>query len=199
MYLKGYTQQAIADHLGMTRQMVGYDLKAIRQEWLQSAIRNFDEARAIELARIDLLERNYWDQWEKSCERVTEQVKVAEANPITGKPEPTRVTIHESAGLGDVKYLEGVKWCIDRRCKLLGLDAPVKIAPTTPDGKEKYTSGATISTEEGLRRLQELIAAVKADGVPENSGRDGVPVQELAERGESDVELGLAAPGRDTG
>ncbi len=27
---------------------------------------------------------------------------------------------------GNPAYLSGVQWCIDRRCKLLGLDAPIK-------------------------------------------------------------------------
>ena len=65
-YLRGDYQEAIARDLGISQQQVSYDLKAIRAAWLASAVRDFDAAKAQELAKIDAVEREYWLGWERS-------------------------------------------------------------------------------------------------------------------------------------
>ena len=108
LYLQGKTQQAIAERLGMTRQMVGYDLKAIQRRWRQDTARDLDEDKAKELAKLDELERTHWQAWEDSLERAGQY--------------------------GNPAYLRGVIDCIDRRCKLLGLDSPQKLEHSGKDG-----------------------------------------------------------------
>ncbi len=49
--------------------------------------------------------------------------------------------------VGDYKAIELSLKIQDRRAKLLGLDAPTKVAPTNPDGKEPYT-GLIVLPEE---------------------------------------------------
>ena len=49
-YLRGEYQSAIADTLGIDQATVSRDLKALRAAWLASAVRDFDLARAQELA-----------------------------------------------------------------------------------------------------------------------------------------------------
>ena len=66
LYLKGKTQNEIADTLGFTRQQISYDLAVVRKQWLQSSVRDFDDAKALELAKLNRLEREYWDEWEES-------------------------------------------------------------------------------------------------------------------------------------
>ncbi len=39
---------------------------------------------------------------------------------------------------GDPRFLEQIHRCIAARRALLGLDAPTRIAPTSPDGDEAY-------------------------------------------------------------
>lgn len=135
LYLQGKTQQEIADQLGVSREQIKYDLATIQARWRQDTAINLDEAKLRELARIDVLERTYWDAWENSLsERTRSRVEKtgvdAEGNP-RGKSSIEREML-----LGVPAYLTGVQWCISERCKLLGLYAPTKIAPTTPDGKE---------------------------------------------------------------
>lgn len=100
LYLRGKQQQAIADELGMTRQMVGYDLKAIQKRWREDTSRDLDADKIRELAKLDELERTYWKAWEDSS---------------MGNRQ------------GHPAFLRGVLDCVDRRCKLLGLDAPAKV------------------------------------------------------------------------
>ena len=42
--------------------------------------------------------------------------------------------------VGDPRFLEQLHKCMATRRALLGLDAPTKIAPTSPDGEEAYHS-----------------------------------------------------------
>ncbi|MGG6266214.1 hypothetical protein ACQ4M3_05165 [Leptolyngbya sp. AN03gr2] len=127
-YLMGETQTAIAADLGVTQQTISDDLKLIRKRWRKSAIRDFDEAIALELAKIDLVESELWQQWERS--KKPRRTKRDEEGTGDRGASVKTVTI-ESSGLGDPRYLEGVMKCIDRRCRLLGLDAELKYQDLT--------------------------------------------------------------------
>lgn len=143
LYLQGQTQSSIASKLGITQQQVSYDLTEIRSRWRTDTTINLDEAKQKELARIDTLERTYWDAWEHT---LIERTKTrTEQSSVTGDVDKkdkakakgsAKAVIEKETLLGNPAYLAGVMSCIERRCKLLGLDAPTKIAPTTPDGKE---------------------------------------------------------------
>jgi len=135
LYLQRHTQADIAAKLGLSRQQVGYDLKAVREEWLQSSLVDFNQRKAEELARIDRLEQQYWNSWEAS--KKERQTSVTEQTSGEGG-EKLKAGIRKVEQTGDPRYLNGVQWCITKRCEILGLDAPRKIAPTTPDGQEPY-------------------------------------------------------------
>jgi len=131
LYLEGWTQAEIGGKLGLSRQQVGYDLEAIRREWLESSLLDFNAKKAEELARIDKLEREYWSAWEASKKErqttTTEQTTDAEG-------ERLRAGIRTTEQTGDPRYLAGVERCIERRCKLLGLDSPTETRLTGQDG-----------------------------------------------------------------
>jgi hypothetical protein len=131
LYLQGKFQSEIASVLGVSQQQVSYDLAAIQRRWRSDTTINLDEAKQKELARVDNLERVYWGAWERSLE---EKVKTR-TEKQTGK-DGGKASVEKETLLGNPAYLAGVQWCISERCKLLGLYAPTKIAPTTPDGKE---------------------------------------------------------------
>lgn len=118
-YLEGRFQHEIADVLNLSQQQVSYDIKAIQQYWQEKYEYQLDELRSQELARIDHLERTYWNAWEKS--------QMPKDITTTGKDgDRVRVAKRSEQRNGNPAYLSGVQWCIDRRCKLLGLDAPIK-------------------------------------------------------------------------
>ena len=131
LYLQGKTQQVIADRLHMTRQMVGYDLKAIQRRWREDTSRNLDEDKAQELAKLDELERTHWQAWEDSLEQVTTETS---SLVNSAKDSRNRATIRREDKQGNPAYLRGVMECIDRRCKLLGLDSPQKLEHSGKDG-----------------------------------------------------------------
>lgn len=122
-YLRGEIQSAIGQALGMTQQMVSYDLKAIEREWQAAAVHDLSEAKARELAKIDHLEVTYWEAWESSRE---DKEIATQKQTGSGDAAKRDVTLRKEGQAGSPAFLTGVQWCIERRCKLLGLDAPVK-------------------------------------------------------------------------
>jgi hypothetical protein len=134
LYLQGWLQCDIADHLKIARSTVTTDLKAIHQEWLASSLRDFDEAKARELARIDTIEMEYWEAWEKSKKEKKTTTSGKETTDEGLERKKASVRLEETPG--DPRYLQGIQWCIDKRCKILGLDAPLKVANTDVKGND---------------------------------------------------------------
>ena len=128
LYLQGWTQDAISRELGISQPQVAGDLKKINQAWRQSAIRDFDAARDVELARIQRMEREAWAAWERS----QQPSQTAVVDGQAGAQRAKRTVKHQH---GDARFLDIVLRCSEARRQLLGLDAPTKIAPTTPDGQ----------------------------------------------------------------
>jgi len=120
LYLEGKLQADIAEMVGVSQSTVSNDLKAIQQEWLQSSLVDFNEARAREIAKIDKLEREYYAAWQRSCEDAETVTKKAVQ---VGDKERKEATQTAKGQAGDPRFLQGVQWCIERRCKLFGIDA----------------------------------------------------------------------------
>jgi len=148
MYLRGKLQQEIAEYLGSVReytlsqQQISSDLRTIRKRWLDSALRDFDELKAQELAKVDHLELTYWDSWDRS--------KVS-------SPKDVHKVIQDFT-IGDPRFLTGVQWCINKRCEILGIDAPAKFAPTDPTGRKPYQ----LTESERMEKLTALLGEAMA-------------------------------------
>jgi len=132
-YLKGKSQVEIAELVDIDQSTVSRDLSYIRQQWRKDSLFDFNEAKGKELAEVDLLELTYWEAWERSLEEFKSKSIKQKGSKIekTGQDEVTRITPVEAIQKsedrnGDPRFLQGVQWCIERRCKILGIDAPIK-------------------------------------------------------------------------
>jgi len=125
LYLSGWLQKDIAAECKISQAQVSQDLKFIHGEWVKSALTDFDEIKAGELAKIDRLERENWEAWERS---MTERVKTRETIFRTNTTETMTETV---TPVGDPRFLQGVQWCISKRCEIFGLDAPKKLDHTS--------------------------------------------------------------------
>ena len=83
LYLRGVAQYKIAEELNVTPAQISMDLKKLAQQWQQSSMENMDKIKARELAKIDKLEREYYDAWIRSCQIKTK--KSAKKKGLTGK------------------------------------------------------------------------------------------------------------------
>lgn len=131
LYLEGKLQADIAEVVGISQSTVSNDLRAIQREWLESSLVDFNEAKAREIAKIDKLEREYWAAWRRSCEDAEIETSKSAVAGDKKRAEATKTTKGQS---GDPRFLSGVQWCIERRCKLLGIDAPQRHELTGADG-----------------------------------------------------------------
>lgn len=130
MYLKGHGQMAIAAELGVRQSTVCSDLKYVGTAWRESAIRDFDAARDVELERLARIEREAWAAYERSQQPA--QTATVDGQAGSNSQKAKRTVRHQ---YGDPRFLEVILHCGEARRQLLGLDAPTKIAPTTPDGR----------------------------------------------------------------
>ena len=123
--LRGESQAAVARDLGVSRSQVGYDLDVVRRRWVQESLTAFDARVAIELAKLDELERTYWEAWERSRGAFSKTTTRSRQNVrLSTQGE---ATVERNERDGDPRFLEGVLKCIDRRIRLVGADAPIRI------------------------------------------------------------------------
>lgn len=145
LYLRGWRQADIAVELGLSQQQISYDLRTIQKRWRESTAINLDEAKAKELSRLDELERTFWAAWEQSKSERTKARQETDGKGKDGKPNVKKASIEKEQRDGNPAFLQGVLSCIDRRCKLLGLDAPAK--------QQNYNIDLSTLTDEQLDRL----------------------------------------------
>jgi hypothetical protein len=161
----------------------------LQKRWQESARALLDEHKARQLARIDHLERVAWEAWERSCEdaETTSAKRVQGRTTKEGEPLPdlctsARVTKGQA---GDPRHLERVAWCIEQRCKVLGLHAPTKLAPTNLGGEEEY--GRELTDDErakGFARLLAIMEARKLGPFADNASPAARAFAERAKNGE---------------
>lgn len=131
MYLAGRLQADIGDVLGLSQSTISRDLRALHKVWRKAALVDFNEAKARELGKVDRLEREYWEAWQRS--RKDKEATLTEKIDATASSR-TKAQIRKEGQVGDPRFLAGAQWCIERRCKLLGLDAPQRREITGADG-----------------------------------------------------------------
>lgn len=166
MYLRGCSQRQIGQAVSVSQTTVFKDLQAVRKAWKDSMIRDFDEAKARELEKIDLVEREAWAAWERSQKNAVTHTKGVNSKGVVDEKK-------RSGQYGDGKFLDVVMACIKRRCDLLGLDAPVKVANTDADGND-------LTTEQRRAGLLGILDSLRnrAGGSPDSlaHGNDGSAV-----------------------
>ncbi|MFN0018634.1 MAG: hypothetical protein ACKVP0_10265 [Pirellulaceae bacterium] len=139
-YLKGWSLSEISQELKVARSTISKDIAAIREEWRCSRADSFHSQQLHELAKIDAIEREVWAQWESSkAEEVTTraetEVLITEENGRqVRRPGAERVTRVTKIRNADPRYMDTIRWCVEQRCKILGLLAPSKVAASPLEG-----------------------------------------------------------------
>lgn len=116
MYCQGKSLAQIAKQLGLSMHTVHDDLAAARQLW---AVKTQDQ-RAVwvarELERLEAIEHEAWNEWFRSTKPARET--------RTEDSEHPKTTSTKRGRIGDARLLAVILKCIERRCQILGLDAP---------------------------------------------------------------------------
>jgi hypothetical protein len=140
-YLKGYSTRAIAKMItervgngySVTHNTVSKDIRALLKQWSAERIDDINQRKIIELEKLDKLEHTYWEAWEKSAKDYTKKSTKLAGKEKGGKIKPNyrEVTETEMQAYGNPAYLSGIQWCVEKRCKILGIDAPSKTDHTS--------------------------------------------------------------------
>jgi hypothetical protein len=150
LYLRQRTQEEIAHEVGVNQGTVSRDLKAIQAEWQRQRLDDFGQAKLRELARIDLLEREYWDAWERSCQDRARTVQEKTTAP-TG--DRLKAGTRTEGRDGDPEFLRGVERCIEMRCKILNLF----VAQVSTTGTLRLEHNFSSLSDDELNDLEKIL------------------------------------------
>jgi hypothetical protein len=139
LYLSGKYQSEIARLVGVSQQQVSHDLKTVQREWLASSLRDFDTIKAEQLAKIDRIESEAWQAWERSLQ--PREVSVQEVTQ--GEHRINKVTLRKEGQDGDPRYLQIAQRCIDQRIDLLGIGASAEANKALAAGLASLLAQAT--------------------------------------------------------
>jgi len=149
MYLRGISLGEIAQEMGIEISSIRQDLALVKDRWIGAAVMDMDLLVHEEIAKLSYLESVYWAAWEKS------------ADPTGAHAKQRKYSV-----AGDPAFLQGVYMCIDRRIKLLGLDAPIKIDVTEHVRAMAIAAGldpdeAVMEAEKVISEAREMVGAVR--------------------------------------
>lgn len=147
------------------------DVDTLLHEWQENRLDDTEKKITSELARIDLVIREAWEMWEKSKQDFEKKKGKQKGVPIfdeQGVQIKVKTTFQEMQNeeyraKGDARYLDIIIRCIERRCKLLGLDKEtVDLNAQFGDGvlKVVYVSNNNVglaSSEEEVRKREGLL------------------------------------------
>lgn len=128
LFLRGYSYRQISDLLNQRNAKMGLDyaivppmrvykdLKQLLINWKREHEENIDLYITKELSKLDKIEAELWDAWERSKKRIVSKIRQSGLKKERGE-----------TFAGNPRYLDLVLSVQQRRAKLLGLDAPVKV------------------------------------------------------------------------
>lgn len=160
LFLRGYSYREIADALNrdlsargvgytISFAMVYYDMRQCLIEWKRERLDNIDEYVTQELRKLDKMEQQAWEAWEVSktgkqrTKEKTNRGRPKKTDSTDGEPDYgyDETTVETSAG--NPRFLDLLLNIQQRRAKMLGFDAPLKVEipgynASTDDDKPKY-------------------------------------------------------------
>ena len=130
LYLQGVPQFRIAELVRVAPSQVSYDLKILRQRWREVNLSNIDDIITDQLVKLDRMEAELWDAWERSKRDFIEHRKkgtgLAKVEGKDGKDDEmiaiSEVTHTTKEKEPNAAYMSGILAIIDKRLVLLGVE-----------------------------------------------------------------------------
>lgn len=148
LFVKGYTYKQISEKLNewtkerglnyeISYRQIYVDINQVMIEWKKEQIDNIDKYISLELKKLDKIEVELWEAWEKS-KKPKRKTKIDGGNIqndiVTGGVLDSRQLEDRN---GEPRYLELLLKVQERRAKLLGYNAPVKVDVCSSPPKEE--------------------------------------------------------------
>lgn len=136
LFLRGYTYRDIAARLNadlekrkltyrLTMPMVYYDIQQMLIEWKRNQLESIDQYVTAELQKLDKMEVEAWNAWEISKQSKKKNKTKKGGNGLMGRQIMTEEATETTSG--NPRYLDLLLNIQQRRAKMLGFDAPIKI------------------------------------------------------------------------
>lgn len=152
---KGLTHQEIADQVSMERSSVSKILKRLNNRFLDKMDDQIQQAKIEQWQQLDYIVSESLSAWERSKEAQRNIKRTQESlehpgglgggtqdpeKPLVQSVSTTTAVIDQD---GNPNYLKAAREALADMRKLLGIDAPTKIAATDPTG-QKSTPGQVL-------------------------------------------------------
>lgn len=136
LFLRGYTYRDIADRLNadlekrklnyrLTMPMVYYDIQQLLIAWKRDQLESIDQYITAELQKLDKMETEAWHAWDLSKQSKKKNRTKKGGNGLMGRQIMTEEATETTSG--NPRYLDLLLHIQQRRAKMLGFDAPIKI------------------------------------------------------------------------
>ena len=157
MYLDGATYREIAIELKISHTRVVQVMQGLRERWRRDSWKNIELLMCRELRTIDAVENEAWEAWDRSKKNAeTLQTKAAPG----GKKTTTKTVVGQ---VGDARFLQVVNDCVEKRCKILGIQRTIGDMFPEPEGP----FGALVPTPAELRaRIVAKLEAIPGYATP---------------------------------
>jgi len=149
LHKEGWSNKDIAEELGIADYTVCRDIARVRTVLFEQAVENLDEARKQELAKINLIEAEAWEAWERSKQPRT-------TKSVTKGDTVNKQSAKEEERGGDPRYMEIILKCSEQRAKLLGLVVN-KVDMTTLGKPMQHITVVEIVKDRGSLERQEIL------------------------------------------
>lgn len=137
LIIEGKKIHEIRDHINDLRDYdlsmtsIYKDMKLVQKQWVEEYLSDINTAKAKELARIDRIEKEAWRAWDESKRDIKKTEKERIENEQIGKNEQpfhkhrkVRAKTTQTERDADKEFMKIVQWCVETRCKILGINAP---------------------------------------------------------------------------
>lgn len=157
LYLRQVPQHEIAKQLSLSQSTVSREISRIIEGWQAANYDQINAFRAMELEKINLMEREMLTAWEASKQVIKRTNIYFENGKINQGGQGNKPTFRQEQGVeeitqGNMEYFRGWQWCIEQRAKILGLYAPKKVAQTDPTGNKE---AGTSAVDDVMRMIKE--------------------------------------------
>lgn len=157
---RGYRGADIAREIGITPAGAQHWIDKIRAEIAAEYQRSIESLTALagaHVAELDAVKREAWSAWEASKRPARVVIHREESGGEKG--ERTVTERRREQRLPDARYLSAILAAQAQQAKIVGVNAPEKVAPTSPDGLREY---GELTDEERASRITALLDRARA-------------------------------------
>lgn len=176
---QGLTEVQIADKIGCCQATVSKDINEHIDKLISYTRQDAEKQRAEELDRIEEVRQKALRGWQRSCgdEQISD-VEVIDVEVVGGgeksKPATHKRKMRTKGQTGDPRFLAVLMNCVEKRCRLLGLNLESQQQATVGDQRDPGTVEQQAAAMRAMMFGEPLrLAGPEGNGRPHEGNGDG--------------------------